>query len=77
MTFTELDLIRAEAMRELRAVAESDIRGAHGESDERPALSGIAPEVYDELIRQEEAYREELEAQRRASGDEQAGLQDS
>jgi hypothetical protein len=62
----------AKAVREFEAVAEADIRDAHGEIASRPSLSGIPEYLYDAAMRAEDAdmkaHYEEVAAQQRALG---------
>ena len=43
-----------DTLKELRAIAESDIRGAYGETTKRILPNGRSLELYDEVVRRED-----------------------
>lgn len=67
--FSSLDLRTCEALREFDAITEADIRTAHGETVERPNLSGVPEYIYRAAVCSQDgdlkAHDEEVDAQRR------------
>jgi hypothetical protein len=62
-TISALDVRVASASHEFKRVAESDIQSAHNGPTVRVMPSESAMAVYDELIRQEEAYADLMSEQ--------------
>ena len=73
MTFSDLEIRLSEASLEFDAIAEADIRAAHGEVVDRPGLTGIPEYIYTALMHSsdedQKAYDAEVASQIRASGD--------
>lgn len=68
--FNSFDVQSADTLREFEAIAEADIRDAHGETDLRRELTGIPPYIYEATVHAQDsdqkAYEEEIAAQYRA-----------
>jgi hypothetical protein len=71
MEFSSLDIDICSATSEFEAIAEADIREAHGEIVARPILSGVPEYVYVGSVHSQDedqkAFAAEIDAQCRAS----------
>jgi hypothetical protein len=71
IAFSKFDIELHQAGKGVFAVAEADIRSAHGEDVSRPTLSGVPEYLYDALVHScdedQKAYDQELDAQYRVA----------